>query len=221
MRPCLLPGALNVMVFNQNHGQRILRFVEFGHVYSKALPDEETLVAGYHEHESVLIALSGPAQQGRWDVKERAADFTDIKGEVEQLLGMLGIQKVSMTAQESPTALTDYHVDVYSRKHYLGVIARLSAEHQATLGLRDPVFFAELDWSTLQKLAAPHLKRSYKSVNRFPTVERDLAVTVARNQEVGPMIDAIRKAMYGHRGGGMFGTELQEQVAREVGRHVL
>jgi phenylalanyl-tRNA synthetase beta chain len=60
--------------------------------------------------------------------------------------------------------------------------------------LREPVFFAELDWSTLVGLAAPYLERRYAPVSRFPVVDRDIAVVVPRRQPIGPMMNLIREA---------------------------
>ena len=89
LRPRLLPGALDAMRFNQNHGQETLRFFEFGHVFRRSSQREAT-VPGYAEHEALLVALSGPAQATGWDDAsgdEHAADFYDAKGVVEHEIG--------------------------------------------------------------------------------------------------------------------------------------
>src|SRR5690606_39342242 len=54
--------------------------------------------------------------------------------------------------------------------------------------------FDEIDFSALVRVAAPHLKRTYRPVSRYPVVERDIAVVVDRAQQVGVMLKAIREA---------------------------
>ena len=192
LRPSLLPGMLQVMAHNRNHGQRVLRFMEFGHVYFRAA--RGTYVPGYREHESFLMGMSGPRGAAAWDAAPPPADFFDLKGEVEALLDALRIPDATMTPAPTATPLTAYHVEVHGGGERLGVVARLSDELAEAYDLKEPVFFAELNWRSLVRLAAPHLRVRYAEVSRFPVVERDLAVLVERDRPVGPMLDAIRAA---------------------------
>ncbi len=200
LRPSLLPGMLQVMAFNQNHGQETLRFYEFGHVFHRTNrdpgsgPGQAVLVRGYAEHDTFIMAASGPEAPVGWDQKPRPVDFFDLKGHVEALLETLCVPDVVMTPSYEATPITAYHLTVTSGQTYLGVIARLSDDLADEFDLKEPAFFAELDWSALVPVAAPGLERTYQTVSRYPVVDRDIAVVVSRSQAVGPMIETIRKA---------------------------
>ena len=193
LRPSLLPGLLQAMAFNQNHGQEVLRFYEFGHVFHRS-SREDVPVRGYAEHEAFIMALSGPDTLVGWDRQPRTADFFDLKGDVAALLDTLRLPRVAMTPVYEPTPLTAYHLTVTARGTPLGIVARLSDDLAEAFDLKAPAYFAELDWTTLVALATPHLARTYQAVSRYPVVDRDIAVVVSRNQAVGPMMETIRQA---------------------------
>ncbi|MGI9174242.1 MAG: phenylalanine--tRNA ligase subunit beta [Rhodothermales bacterium] len=193
LRPSLLPGVLQVIRFNQNHGQRALRLFEFGHVFRRT-DQEDTMIPGYAEHESVLLALSGPRREARWDTSAEEVDFFDAKGAVEALLEALRIPDVVMTPHDHATPLMAYHLSVRSGETALGTVARLSDGVAGDLDLSAPVYFAELDWHRLTVLAERHQKPVYEPVSRFPVVERDLAVVVDRAQPAGALLNAIEEA---------------------------
>ena len=193
MRPSLLPGMLDVMAFNQNHGQEALRFYEIGHVFHRT-DREDVTVTGYAEHTSILIAASGPEAPVGWDRKPHTVDFFDLKGTVEALVEALRLPDVVMTPVYEATPLTAYHLAVTSGGAHLGVVARLSDAVADTFDLKAPTYFAELDWTNTAALAAPHLERPYQTVSRHPLAVRDIAVAVRRDQAVGPMIETIEEA---------------------------
>jgi phenylalanyl-tRNA synthetase beta chain len=204
MRPRLLPGALEVMQFNRNRGQKALRLFEFGHVYRTAAGDEEPLVGGYHEHEALLIALTGPHAPTGWDTEERDSDFFDLKGVVETLLDDLGIlEAVTMTPRSTDASANgrvpitshrlDVHVPAESGDEPIGTLARVTDDVASDFDLDRPVFVAEFHWSRLAERAARVSERgTYTPVSRYPVVERDLAVLAGAGQPVGPMVETIR-----------------------------
>ena len=193
LRPSLLPGALRVMQFNANHGQEALRFFELGHVFHRT-DRGDVPVPGYAEHEALLVALSGPATPRAWDHSPRTADLFDLKGDVEALLERLGVPAVRLEPVYEATPATAHHLAVHAGGVPVGVLARLSDAMADAYDLKAPAFFAELNWSVLARLAAPHLLQTYTPVSRFPVVDRDLAVVVRRDEAVGPMLATIRQA---------------------------
>ncbi len=193
LRPSMLPGLLTVMAYNQNHGQRALRFMEFGHVFKKG-DKKGALVAGYAEQTSLIMVMSGLAQQANWDAEAKDGTFHDLKGEVFALLTSLGVSGIQGEANYSTSPVSDYHLTLMRNEKRIGVIARLSASQQAAYGLKTPVYFAEINWDVLFKQAAGKLTRKYEKISRFPAVDRDLAVIVDRDQDVGGLSATIQRA---------------------------
>ncbi len=193
LRPMLLPGMLQVMSHNWNHGQRALRFMEFGHVFHRTT-GAAPFIPGYAESESFLMAMSGAHANVAWDTHQRELDFFDLKGVIHHLLASLRIREYRVSEAHEQTDLTAYHMEVYSGNRRLGYMARLSDHYAQLNGLKSPVFFAELDWEALVLAATPNLIVKYRDVSRFPVVDRDLALVVDRTAPAGPMINTIKKA---------------------------
>ena len=198
LRPRLLPGALDAMRFNQNHGQETLRFFEFGHVFRRSSQREAT-VPGYAEHEALLVALSGPAQATGWDDAsgdEHAADFYDAKGVVEHVLAHLGADGVEMEpfgAGADPNVAYGLRLSTAGGAP-LGVVGKVDEEAAAGFDLEHDVFAAELRWGTLAEAAAPRRERRYEPPRRFPAVERDLAVVVPEAAAAGAVRRTVEEA---------------------------
>lgn len=194
MRPSLLPGGLQVMSFNRKHGRRLLRFFEFGHVYRRT-ERSDTLVPGYAEHESLMIAGGGPANAGGWDVDDRLLDIFDLKGAVTSLLESLRLPDVIFEPDHhAPSKVTSRHMTIFSGEARIGVLVRLADDVADAFDLTDPVFVAEIDWHAVVALAVPQMQRRYRQVSRYPVVERDLAVIVDRSESAAPMMRTIRVA---------------------------
>lgn len=175
LRPSLLPGVLQVIGHNSNHGQPGLSFFEFGHVFLRG-SSEANVLPGYREHEHLLIAATGPFVPDRWSSDERETDIFDIRGIAELLLEVLRTKNVEFVPGPEPTALTSYHLEMRLEDKVVGVIGRLADDISETYDIDSPVFFLELDWETLAEAARPD--RTFVSVSRFPVVERDLAIVV-------------------------------------------
>jgi len=192
LRPSLLPGALEVMQHNRNHGQEALRFFEFGHVFHRSGPDAEPIVPGFFEQETMLIALSGPQAPTHWDRDPREADFFDLKGTVASVLDALHIEAAEMASATTNDALTTYQLDVLLAGARVGTVARVDDAVADDFDLTAPAFVAELDWAALVDAAALHEERRYTPISRFPIVERDLAILADADVPVGPMMDTLR-----------------------------
>lgn len=193
LRPSLLPGMLNVMQHNANHGQRTLRFYEFGHVFHLS-EHEAAFIENYSEYEVLLFGISGPVRPQSWDGSIPLADFFDIKGDVEKLLSLLNLDFIRMQPSVEQTKITAHHITLYANKKWIGTIARLSDEIQTAHDLPDPVFFAKFNWTRLALICKEQPAAVYAPVPRYPVVERDIAMVVDSQQPVGPMIKRVREA---------------------------
>jgi phenylalanyl-tRNA synthetase beta chain len=193
LRPSLLPGMLQVMSFNRNHGQAALRFFEFGHIFNKTAR-EGTIIPGYGEREALIIASSGPAESLRWDAPIRKTDFFDLKGIVEEILDRLHLPNVRMEPVHQAGPISGYHVDILADNVQVGVIARLSDELAGDYDLRNDVFFAEINWKVLSDLSSARSGPGYHPVSRYPVVDRDLALVVKESVPAGSILDTIREA---------------------------
>ncbi len=201
LRPSLLPGALQTIAFNRNHGQRAMRFFEFGHVFHRTDSEDnanspggaeqnETAVENYAEHESLLLTFSGQATEAGWNTSARPFDLFDAKGAVEMLLRRMRAPDVRM--EPSPDASS--RLDVFSGNVHIGDILEIAPDLSGGDAPEDITYAAELHWTSLVQRTAPYLDRAYRPVGRHPLAERDMALIVDRNEPTGGLMQTIRQA---------------------------
>jgi len=195
LRPRLVPGMLEVMQHNRNHGQEALRFFELGRVYRRATNRDDPIVPGYVEHPALLIGLTGPHAPTTWDTDPRTADLFDLKGDVETLLDDLHVPEWHLTPRSEEDAsgmpIETDQIDIATRETPVGTVARLRDDVASDFDLEEPVFIAEFHWTALVAAAADQLERAYEPISRFPVVERDLAILVRGGQPVGALQNTI------------------------------
>ena len=193
LRPSLLPGLLGAFAHNQNRDGGPLRFFEFGHVYGRA-DDPSNPISGYHEHDSLILGMSGPAQLAGPDRDERDVDFYDLKGGVAMMLRALGLEGFDEIAAPDANERTAYRLFLDYEGHRLGVLARTSDALGERSELQEPVYFAELHWEAIVAAVLTQPPTRYTAISRTPAVDRDLAVTVDTDTAVGPLLATIRSA---------------------------
>ncbi len=192
LRPSLLPGALIVIRHNLNHGQDSVKVIEFGHVFTKqSLPDN--IIPGYEEHESLLLACAGRSADRHWGASDRAVDFFDLKGSVAAILDALGIEDLEETEHPEAAGVTAYRLGYSASGVPVGFAAMLHPERASMEGIDTPVYFAELNWSRLLQKTAIGSNSDYVPVDRFPTVDRDLAFVVSQGVRIGQVQETIRR----------------------------
>lgn len=197
LRPSLLPGVLKVAAHNRNHGQRIIRLVEFGHVFHRGGADEErrpSWVEGYVEREALILAISGPAISGSWDREESMSDLFDLKGMFRSLSAYLDVEELEIVQSPSPHSILKSGLDVTLHGEVIGAAGRLSSAALRAYDLHEDLFFLEAFWDPIANAAKLDLPKPYEEISRFPTVARDLAVVIVRSAPVGDVVDTIREA---------------------------
>lgn len=184
LRSSLLPGALKVVDHNRNHGQRGVRFFEFGRVHAK-LQSDRSIVKGYTEVESLVLVASGEWSPAGWMESVRETDHFDLKGAAEHLFRILNLDNVR-TVPVSADGPVDQAAQFVKDDMVLGTLGRIPGDRDA--------FFVELDWSVVAGLVNSSPRIRYAPVSRFPQVERDLALVMDASVPVGNVQDVISDA---------------------------
>jgi len=175
MRGTLLPGLLNSVRHNFNHGNRDVRLFEIGRVFKTEAPGE--LPA---EDLSLAVIATGGALEEERVLAERELDFFDLKGALETAvewmnLPSLTFEKTSAThlreGQAARIALADGRT--------VGTIGKLSDAISNSYKFRQPVFVLELQLSELLKSGETVVQ--YSPLPRFPSIVRDISLLIDRN----------------------------------------
>ena len=185
MRPTLLPGLVESVRHNMNHGNRDVRLFEIGRVFAGSEPKElpqECEVLG-------LIATGGATEQGRAQTTSEIG-FFELKGALEAAidvmkLGPLGFLKATVKHLRDGQAARIELVDGTA----VGTIGRLAESIATSYKFRQPVYVAELDLTAL--LEAQSRSAQYLPLPRYPSVERDVTLLVTRDVNFADVVQFV------------------------------
>lgn len=181
MRPSMLESGLETIAYNVNRRNTNLQLFEFGKTY---LVDGE----GFKEEEHFCIFATGNSAEQGWRNKTTPIDFYSMKGLATAVLQWCGLQHISME-ESAETADT---VAIYANKQLLGTLQMVGKNKLNQFDLKQPVYVLDFPFANLVK-AVQKIKVVYKEVNKFPAVQRDLALVVNKQTR----FEQIEKAVQG------------------------
>ena len=183
MRTTLWPGLLRTLQYNLNRQRQRIRVFEIGRRFADGAKNNT-------EEPVVAAAVTGPVEEEQWGLTKRPADFYDIKGDVEALLGGAGqTGDVSFRHSEHPALHPGQTAAIYVNGEQIGLLGVLHPGLQARLELGEVILF-EIRLAALTASAIP----TYRDVSRYPAIRRDLAIVVAEDVAAASVLNAVQKA---------------------------
>jgi len=181
MRSSLLPGLLEALARNLSRQRERVRLFEIGACFA----GEEGAVV---ETSRLAAVACGPVLPEQWSAGERAADFYDMKSDLEAAVALTGGADRLRTERAGHPAMHPGQCAAVLRDgERLGHIGRLHPGLAARLDLPDSVVLFELDFAAAFAANVP----VSAPISRFPSVRRDIAVLVAEAVAVGDLTDAL------------------------------
>lgn len=182
LRMSLLPGMVRVLRHNLNYGVEDVRLFEIGHVFYEQEGDQKG------EKECLGIVMYGNFYESFWSPESEEVHFLHLKGVAESVGHRLGV-----TLQFKKARVTGFHPGRTASIHLdgkkLGVLGELhpdlcsrykfSGRPQAA-----EIFLEQIPTST-------DAAKVFSSLNRFPSVERDLSFKIDKNVEFGRIVSAV------------------------------
>lgn len=184
LRNSLFETALEVVAHNLNHRNNSLRLFEFGKAYSTSGPGK------YTESDKLCVVITGNRQEDSWKQKSIPADFYQLKGAVEAILKLLGITPDAMEAMAVPKL--DNHVIYKLNNQVIAGAGEVKKEILGKFGIKQPVYFAGLNWALLAGIAAGQTQ-AVREIPRFPAVQRDLALVVSKDTPWESLQQVVQK----------------------------
>jgi len=177
MRPSLMPGLLQALRHNLNHGQERLRLFELGRCFEGS---------GAEQQPVRLAGLAyGNAWPEQWGQATRPVDLFDVKADIEALCMPAALDS---RAAQHPLLHPGQCARLSLEGRPLGWLGSLHPRWMQALDLnRAPVLF-ELDWDRLVGRRLPR----HAGVPRLPLVRRDIAVLVDEGLPAGEIVADIR-----------------------------
>lgn len=172
LRQTLLCNALETVAHNLNRRQNDLHFFEFGKVYSKENGE-------YTEKQRLSLCYTGNEHPESWRLPAKPSDFYVVNEQILKIFTLLGIRDYN-TETLSASASFSYGLTYKHGKQILGKVGETPTALLNHFGIRQAVFYAELDWDVLLSLFTP--QTYYQEISRFPQVRRDLSLVMDKNQ---------------------------------------
>lgn len=167
MRLSLWPGLLRAVGENQRRQQSRIRLFEQGVVFPVDGP-ERNVIAG---------VVAGPRDGEHWAANDDAADFFDVRGDLESLFELVGADEVTFEPQSLPCLHPGRSARVLRAGRAVGWIGQLHPQLIRELGLAGAPVLFELDVDQALIVTYP----PFEAPSRYPAVRRDLAVVVAED----------------------------------------
>ncbi|TAH14582.1 MAG: phenylalanine--tRNA ligase subunit beta [Sphingobacteriia bacterium] len=179
LRPSMLESGLETIAYNLNRKNNNLQLFEFGKTYQ---PKED----GFVEEEHFCLFVTGNNQDQGWRSKSSQMDFYSMKGLATAILQYCGLSNIRFELVENESA-----IHIYSDKQLLGQILVVGNKKLAAFDLKQPVYM--LDFTFKKIMSAVQKKQIvYKEVNKYPAVQRDLALVVDKAITYGAIEKSIQ-----------------------------
>ncbi len=187
MRQSLLFSALEAAAYNLNRKQENLRLFEFGKTYRKA--GEK-----YQEKYALSLLLAGRWASSSWENESGESNFFHLKKTIENLLNRMGFSGWQWKNED--VSFLAYGQSLYFQNKAIGWAGLVKEEIARKKEVRQPVFFAQIDWDVLRRAKQSRLK--VQDIPRFPAVTRDLSVVLDQKtgfEQVEQILRSVNRKM--------------------------
>jgi len=181
MRTTLWCGLLKAALYNTNRQQNRVRFFETGLRFLKI--DGET-----HQQKMLAGLVLGDAYSEQWGEKARKVDFFDIKADILAIFALTGCEVVFSSAQQSALHPGQTAEILSPDGKKIGWLGMLHPNLEKIVGFDTQVFLFELDQNLLLNKRIP----VFKSLSKYPSVRRDLALIVKEEVSAREVINCIK-----------------------------
>lgn len=181
MRQTLVFGGLESLAHNINRKSANLLMYEFGNVYSfdpQTESTEEKPLAPFAEEAHLGIWMTGDLHTANWTSPAVKSTVFDLKAVVENVFARLGVSQKELVAKQTSNDLFAACLEYRNRGGKLiGYVGVVSHKMLKKTDISQPVYFAELNWNALVKIALKK-KVEYTDLPKSMPVKRDLALLI-------------------------------------------
>ncbi|XQW86599.1 phenylalanine--tRNA ligase subunit beta [Thalassotalea piscium] len=186
MRVSLWTGLLQSVLYNQNRQQSRVRLFETG---LRFIPDN-TVENGVRQETLLSGVISGSREDEHWSMEKVAADFYDIKADVEALLSLTADESsFEFSASEISALHPGQTAAIHRNGNLVGYVGSLHPELERKLGLNGRTLIFELLLSEISTRKIPEAS----DISRFPSNRRDIAVVVEDKIDAKKVLQLIEK----------------------------
>lgn len=182
LRPSMLETGLESISYNINRRNNNLQFFEFGKTYlTKG-------VGEYVEDEHLCLYITGVNHEDSWREKSSQQDFYRLKGLANAVCELSGLNSISFEKSNDEGLV----LNVYHGKTLLGKLSETAPQKLQQFDIKQAVYVLDINFTQLEESVIKN-KIRYKEVNKFPVMQRDLAMVVARATTYESIEQTVKK----------------------------
>lgn len=182
LRTSLVSSLLHTLNYNQNYRVKDVNIYEISRVYTQG-----------REYERLGIILTKDYKNTRW-IKNNGCDFYTLKGLVEGIFTMLGIDPIRYQINRVEKDNKYYHPGrsayITIGRKIIGVIGQIHPLMEKKYDV-DTCYICEMDLNELLNLKSSKIKFEEPCI--YPSSSRDIALVVKDNTNCGDIIKLIKK----------------------------
>jgi phenylalanyl-tRNA synthetase beta chain len=184
LRTTLVPGLIDSLRYNLNHGNKDVRIFEIGSVYNPTEGGESD------EPRHLALAAFGSFYNPFWSKVQDPFGFHHLKGVIEALYLNIGLTVDFQKVEDIPYLHPGVSAEVVKGKRRIGLFGSLHPRLMDQFKFTEPVFLAELSLEEIYGLDLP--EPCYIEVGKFPSVERDLSFIIDSMVEFSKIKEAVQ-----------------------------
>ena len=183
MRTTLWCGLLKAALYNTNRQQSRMRLFESGlrFVQQNGQTHQQKMLAGL---------VLGSAYSEQWSASSRRVDFYDVKADIQALFTLTGCDVNFHSATHASLHPGQSAAILSADGQKIGWLGMLHPNLEKQLGFDTQVFLFELD----QNLMLNKRISVFRSLSKYPSVTRDLALIVNEDVSASEIINCIKKS---------------------------
>jgi phenylalanyl-tRNA synthetase beta chain len=189
MRPTLIPGIINNIIYNTNRGNDAIHVFEFGRCFfpnkNEIMPKEELHLA---------IGICGNPKEIHWRKSQTIVDFFYLKGILEELLRKSFIKNYEFKKIEDPLFCPGKACKIIIDDQEIGKFGELHPQVIRNFDIKaNSIYTAELNISFLLNILENIKIDKFQPLPKFPSVRRDISIILDKARESHDIIELIQE----------------------------
>lgn len=180
LRQSLMYGGLESVLYNINRKSPDLKLYEFGKSYRLVNSEAEKVEKRYYEEKHLALLMTGRKSPEAWSNQAKKVDFYDLKQAVQHILKKLQFNLLSLTVDTEIKSYFSEGLRFSFNTKPLVELGELSPKVLKTMGIKQPVFYADFNWQNIFKTVKQQ-DVQFQEVPKFPVVRRDLALVLDKS----------------------------------------
>ncbi len=185
LRQTLLFSGLESIAHNLNRQESNLKIYEFGKGYAKK-------DGAYKESSLLSVLLTGPKAHESWNTNQEEVSYYSIMGAVSSVLNRLGVSE-NRELKEKRNGVFDEGSELLIEGVKIAEIGKVKKEILEKTGIKQTVFFAELQWDIILEGMNNH-SIAFQPMAKYPSVRRDFSLLLNSEISFSEIVEIANKA---------------------------